>query len=76
MLAERVINESYFNQWRRRQEEASLATNGREDKLEAIYEEIECDMKLVGVTAIEDKLQDGVPEVIMFCLFRITWDFF
>lgn len=30
----------------------------------AIYEEIECDMVLVGVTAIEDKLQDGVPQTI------------
>lgn len=41
-----------------------MALDGREDKLGAIYEEIECDMQLVGVTAIEDKLQDGVPQAI------------
>lgn len=64
MLAERTVDETFFNRWRRKQQEAALASNGREDKLEAIYEEIECDMKLVGVTAIEDKLQDGVPEAI------------
>lgn len=38
--------------------------DNREEKLDAIYEEIEMDMHLVGVTAIEDKLQDGVPQTI------------
>lgn len=36
----------------------------REEKLDAIYEEIERDMSLIGVTAVEDKLQDGVPATI------------
>lgn len=47
-----------------RQQEAALSLDGREDKLGTIYDEIECDMELVGVTAIEDKLQDGVPQTI------------
>lgn len=64
MLAERHITEEFFNAWRLRQQEAALALDAREDKLGAIYEEIECDMQLVGVTAIEDKLQDGVPQAI------------
>lgn len=37
---------------------------GRDEKLDALYEEIETDMELIGVTAIEDKLQDGVPQTI------------
>lgn len=64
VLAEKIVDEAFFNRWRRKQQEAAVASNSREDKLEAIYEEIECDMKLIGVTAIEDKLQDGVPETI------------
>lgn len=64
VLAERTIDEPFFNRWRRKQQDAALSMSDREDRLEAIYEEIECDMKLVGVTAIEDKLQDGVPETI------------
>lgn len=36
----------------------------REALLSAVYEEIETDLVLVGATAIEDKLQDGVPEAI------------
>lgn len=64
MLAERTVDEDFYYRWRRKQQEATLALTNREDKLEAIYEEIECDMHLIGVTAIEDKLQDGVPEAI------------
>ena len=29
-----------------------------------VYEEIEQGMTLLGATAVEDKLQDGVPEAI------------
>jgi len=32
--------------------------------LSDVYEEIEVGMSLLGATAIEDKLQDGVPEAI------------
>jgi phospholipid-translocating ATPase len=36
----------------------------REEKIEAVSEELETDLRLLGATAIEDKLQDGVPETI------------
>jgi phospholipid-translocating ATPase len=36
----------------------------RDDKVSDVYEEIEKNMMLIGATAIEDKLQDGVPETI------------
>ena len=36
----------------------------REEKVNEAYEEIEKNLKLLGATAIEDKLQDGVPECI------------
>jgi phospholipid-translocating ATPase len=36
----------------------------REAKLAAVSEEIELDLRLLGATAIEDKLQDGVPDTI------------
>ena len=32
--------------------------------LSQVYNEIEQDMTLIGATAIEDKLQEGVPEAI------------
>lgn len=58
------MDEDFYNAWRVKQQEAALSLDSREDKLDATYEEIECDMQLIGVTAIEDKLQDGVPQTI------------
>jgi len=39
-------------------------TTEREKSLAAVYEEVERDLEVLGGTAIEDKLQDGVPETI------------
>lgn len=64
MLAERQVDENFYNRWRRKYQDASVATSSRDEKLELVFEEIESEMKLVGVSAIEDKLQDGVPETI------------
>ncbi|KAM0724828.1 Phospholipid-transporting ATPase ID [Formica fusca] len=63
-LSVRDLDESFFNNWKQRHQEAALSQEHRDDKLDAIYEEIEKDMSLLGATAIEDKLQDGVPQTI------------
>ncbi|XP_074033598.1 ATPase phospholipid transporting 8B isoform X2 [Leptinotarsa decemlineata] len=63
-LASCDLNEEFFNNWKQRHQEAAISMEGRDEKLDAIYEEIERDMDLIGVTAIEDKLQDGVPQTI------------
>jgi len=36
----------------------------REEQIEVVSNELEQDLRLLGATAIEDKLQDGVPEAI------------
>ncbi|XP_040010343.1 phospholipid-transporting ATPase ID-like isoform X4 [Xiphias gladius] len=63
-LAYKDLDEEYFNQWKQRHHEASTALDERESKLDQLYEEIEKDLLLLGATAIEDKLQDGVPQTI------------
>ncbi|XP_023217447.1 probable phospholipid-transporting ATPase IM [Centruroides sculpturatus] len=50
--------------WRTKLHEASTSLEDREDKINAVYEEIEMGLNLIGATAIEDKLQDGVPQAI------------
>lgn len=49
-------------------EEVNLArqTMGPErgDSVKQIYEQIEQGLTLLGVTAVEDRLQDGVPETM------------
>ena len=37
---------------------------GKENRIEALQDQIERDLTLLGVTALEDRLQDGVPECI------------
>jgi phospholipid-translocating ATPase len=41
-----------------------MALDDREAIIEAVSDEIEHDLRLLGATAIEDRLQDGVPETI------------
>ncbi|KAM9323033.1 phospholipid-transporting ATPase FetA-like [Pholidichthys leucotaenia] len=64
VLAYKDLEESCLEDWRQRHHEASITMEGRDEKLDDLYEEIEKDMILLGVTAVEDKLQDGVPQTI------------
>jgi phospholipid-translocating ATPase len=64
VLAVRELTPEYFEDWKARHHEAAVSITNRDEKLDEIYEEMETDMKLVGATAIEDKLQDGVPQTI------------
>ncbi|XP_076854970.1 phospholipid-transporting ATPase ID [Brachyhypopomus gauderio] len=64
VLAYKDLDEEYFSEWKQRHHQASTALDGREDKLNLLYEEIEKDLLLIGATAIEDKLQDGVSQTI------------
>ncbi|XP_055020272.1 phospholipid-transporting ATPase ID isoform X2 [Boleophthalmus pectinirostris] len=63
-LAYRDLTEEQWEAWSERQRIAERATDCREERVAALYEEIEQDMMLLGATAIEDKLQEGVPETI------------
>ncbi|XP_054843021.1 phospholipid-transporting ATPase ID-like isoform X3 [Eublepharis macularius] len=64
VVAYKDLEEGYLADWQRRHHEASTALDEREEKLSKLYEEIEADLVLLGATAIEDKLQDGVPQTI------------
>nr|XP_040021504.1 phospholipid-transporting ATPase ID-like isoform X1 [Gasterosteus aculeatus aculeatus] len=63
-LAYRDLSEDEWEAWSESYCCADKATSCREDRLAAAYEHIEQDMMLLGATAIEDKLQEGVPETI------------
>lgn len=64
-LAMREIPEQEFQEWHRIFDKASTTMGGdRADQLDKAAELIEKDFYLLGATAIEDKLQDGVPETI------------
>jgi len=56
--------EDEYAAWSERYHAATLAMEDRDAKVEAVSDELEQDMRLLGATAIEDRLQDGVPETI------------
>ncbi|POM78342.1 P-type ATPase (P-ATPase) Superfamily, partial [Phytophthora palmivora] len=64
VLGRRVLSEEEYKEYNEAYMAASTALDDRETKLDVCAEWIERDMQLLGVTAIEDKLQEGVPSAI------------
>nr|XP_019938446.1 PREDICTED: phospholipid-transporting ATPase IA isoform X5 [Paralichthys olivaceus] len=58
------ISESTYQHWLEIHNRASTSLQNRGLKMEESYELIEKNLQLLGATAIEDKLQDKVPETI------------
>ncbi|XP_033995497.1 phospholipid-transporting ATPase IA isoform X3 [Trematomus bernacchii] len=58
------VSESSYQQWLEILHRAGTSLQNRALKLEESYELIEKNLQLLGATAIEDKLQDKVPETI------------
>ncbi|KAH7316446.1 phospholipid-translocating P-type ATPase domain-containing protein [Stachybotrys elegans] len=63
-IAQKDLSEEEYSSWKKIHDVAATALEDREDKLEAAAELIEQDLWLLGGTAIEDRLQDGVPDAI------------
>ncbi|KAI5612796.1 phospholipid-transporting ATPase IC, partial [Silurus asotus] len=63
-LCYKDISDAEFEVWTHKHKEASVVMSNRDEALDAVYELIETNLMLIGATAIEDKLQDGVPETI------------
>jgi len=53
-----------FEDWKAEHHKAALSMEDRDAKLDQVYNMIENDLTLLGATAIEDKLQDGVAQTI------------
>lgn len=63
-LAQREISWTEYQKWSAKYDVAAAALSDREEHLEEVSDIIERDLVLLGGTAIEDRLQDGVPESI------------
>lgn len=64
LCAKCELDEETYYKWNRKYQEAKCSLQGRTEKIEEVANEIEKNLELVGATAIEDKLQDEVPETI------------
>ncbi|XP_059213903.1 phospholipid-transporting ATPase IC [Centropristis striata] len=63
-LCYKDITTAEYEAWSRIHKEAQVTMVDRDAALDRVYEQIEGNLMLIGATAIEDKLQEGVPETI------------
>ncbi|KAK9240161.1 hypothetical protein V1525DRAFT_396134 [Lipomyces kononenkoae] len=64
VYAHRFLTEDDYKSWAKTYHDAVTSLENRTEKIEAAGELVETDLELTGATAIEDKLQNGVPEAI------------
>eukprot|EP01125_Pyxidicula_operculata_P020507 TRINITY_DN7599_c0_g2_i1.p1 TRINITY_DN7599_c0_g2~~TRINITY_DN7599_c0_g2_i1.p1 ORF type:complete len:1186 (-),score=234.52 TRINITY_DN7599_c0_g2_i1:63-3599(-) len=62
--AQKYIKEDDYEEWRQQYHTAKTSLVDRKLKMEHCAKLIENDLQLLGATAIEDKLQDHVPETL------------
>lgn len=63
-ISQKQLSWPEYLDWQQRHKAASSSLQDREDKMEEVASSIERNLTLLGGTAIEDRLQDGVPECI------------
>ena len=63
-MSYRNLDEDQYNSWVKKYNEAASSLTDRSEKIDAVFEIIERELILLGATAIEDKLQDGVSDCI------------
>ncbi|BFZ58522.1 phospholipid transporting ATPase [Savitreella phatthalungensis] len=63
-IAYRDLSEQHYADWSKQHRVAAASLSNREEKIAESCDEIERELVLLGGTAIEDRLQDGVPEAI------------
>jgi phospholipid-transporting ATPase len=64
VFASKVLSDDEFKSWKSQYDEASTSLVDREKKIEASFVAIEKEMTLNGCTAVDDQLQNGVPEAV------------
>ena len=64
LICDKIISPKEYEEWNSLYLEACLAIADREQKIEKVAEMIEKNFVLIGSTAIEDRLQEGVGETI------------
>ncbi|PHH70133.1 hypothetical protein CDD82_7310 [Ophiocordyceps australis] len=64
LYAQKFISEDDYMAWKKTYNDAITSLDDRQQLVEAAADMIEDSLHLVGATAIEDKLQQGVPETV------------
>lgn len=69
VIAKKYIDESAYHRWVQQYEQVNLSfQDNKQQRLYELFDEFEQELTYLGCTAIEDKLQEGVPETIKHML--------
>ncbi|KAG6867958.1 hypothetical protein C0993_009143 [Termitomyces sp. T159_Od127] len=63
-IAFRYLDEEEYMSWSKKYDDATNSIENRDEEVEKANELIEHSLHILGATALEDKLQEGVPEAI------------
>lgn len=64
LFADKFLTEAEYQTWKRVFQDATTSLVDRQERIEEAADIIEKQLDLIGASAIEDKLQKGVPETI------------
>ncbi|GAB0089123.1 Phospholipid-transporting ATPase [Sergentomyia squamirostris] len=64
VMAKRTLTPAEYTDWAVKHKECEMTMESREKKLRDSFISIEKNLTLLGVTGIEDRLQEGVPETL------------
>ena len=66
MMGKRPIDEAVYYRWLQKYDEIRLSPmdEGKQERINELYDALEQELFYLGCTAIEDKLQEDVPETI------------
>jgi len=64
LYCHRSLSKQVYSAWKTEYDEAKAAISDRQKRVQEVGEKLERDFSVTGSTAIEDKLQKGVPESI------------
>ena len=69
VIAKKVVDEASYARWIQKYDEVRLSFSDNKDaRLSELYDELEQELTYLGSTAIEDKLQEEVPETIKYLM--------
>lgn len=64
LVGHRHVSEAEYDSWAKEYNQASSAIDNRDEEMERACNLMEHSLSIIGATALEDKLQEGVPEAI------------
>lgn len=64
VLAQKLLTEREYQQWKKDYDEANASMVNRDASVTKVVESLEANMELLGITGVEDKLQEDIQECI------------